>query len=267
MVHHDLAGRAARVSSRLRQPFHGRCADSACALQPQPHHCFNAEAAFMQPLVAPLGLQGAHAVLGDDSVGLQWHLYQASLPGAAHEPGEATTLEVCMTKLCPSKVGCRSCLGLRLHAVLPNAAQPPDLLGCPACGSPALLMPSAAGAAAMDQAPPCAQALGFCGGAGSPQGITLTSGIRALLPGARIDDFAFEPCGYSMNGLEGPLASSIHVTPEDGWSYASFELSGPELPDVAALAAQARPHPCAGLGTSCWPPMQQGSRACQEPRC
>ena len=82
---------------------HTRLICAAC-LQPQPHHCFNAEAAFLEPLLHPLGLQGAHAVLGDQSVGLQWHLYQASLPDAPHEAQEATTLEVCMTKLCPRKV-------------------------------------------------------------------------------------------------------------------------------------------------------------------
>ena len=82
------------------------------------------------------------------------------------------------------------------------------------------------------------QAAGFCSATGEPAAVTTGSGIRALLPGAAIDDYVFEPCGYSMNGLEGALASSIHVTPEEGWSYASFELSGPSLPDVAALAAQ-----------------------------
>lgn len=56
-------------------------------------------------MLEPLGLHGAHAVLGDEGVGLQWHLYQASLPGAVVDPQEATTLEVCMTKLCPLKVG------------------------------------------------------------------------------------------------------------------------------------------------------------------
>ena len=32
--------------------------------------------------------------------------------------------------------------------------------------------------------------------------VTAASGIRALLPGAEIDDYVFEPCGYSMNGIE-----------------------------------------------------------------
>ena len=59
--------------------------------------------------------------------------------------------------------------------------------------------------------------------------VTAHSGIRALLPGADIDDFVFDPCGYSMNALRGPICSTIHVTPEQSCSYASFELSGPSL--------------------------------------
>lgn len=43
---------------------------------------------------------------------------------------------------------------------------------------------------------------------------------------AHICDFAFDPCGYSMNGLDGEKYSTIHVTPEEGFSYASFECVG-----------------------------------------
>lgn len=34
----------------------------------------------------------------------------------------------------------------------------------------------------------------------------------------------FEPCGYSMNGMDGAQASTIHITPETGFSYASVEV-------------------------------------------
>ena len=40
-----------------------------------------------------------------------------------------------------------------------------------------------------------------------------------------IDDQVFEPCGYSANALSGPGFVSIHVTPEDHCSFASFETS------------------------------------------
>ncbi|CAN6895736.1 unnamed protein product [Brassica oleracea] len=56
--------------------------------------------------------------------------------------------------------------------------------------------------------------------------MTDNSGIRKILPRSQICDFEFEPCGYSMNSIEGDAISTIHVTPEDGFSYASFEAVG-----------------------------------------
>ncbi|KAL2904863.1 S-adenosylmethionine decarboxylase proenzyme [Bienertia sinuspersici] len=59
--------------------------------------------------------------------------------------------------------------------------------------------------------------------------MTESSGIRKILPDSKICDFDFEPCGYSMNAIEGPAISTIHITPEDGFSYASFEAMGYDL--------------------------------------
>ncbi|GAQ79455.1 Ornithine decarboxylase-like protein [Klebsormidium nitens] len=56
--------------------------------------------------------------------------------------------------------------------------------------------------------------------------MTVASGIDTILPGSEIDAFDFEPCGYSMNGIENRAFSTIHITPEDAFSYASFEASG-----------------------------------------
>lgn len=56
--------------------------------------------------------------------------------------------------------------------------------------------------------------------------MTEDSGIRKILPESQICDFDFDPCGYSMNAIEGDAISTIHVTPEDGFSYASFEAVG-----------------------------------------
>lgn len=61
---------------------------------------------------------------------------------------------------------------------------------------------------------------------GSAAVMTEVSGIRKILPGSKICDFDFDPCGYSMNAIEGSAISTIHVTPEDGFSYASFEAVG-----------------------------------------
>ena len=73
----------------------------------------------------------------------------------------------------------------------------------------------------------------------SPRHTTRTSGIAALLPGADIDEFMFEPCGYSMNGLHARDAfSTIHITPEEACSYASIELAGCPDVDPAAFIAQ-----------------------------
>jgi len=55
---------------------------------------------------------------------------------------------------------------------------------------------------------------------------TIDSGISLLKPGADIDDYVFEPCGYSMNGIDGTGLVTVHITPEPGHSYASVEVSG-----------------------------------------
>lgn len=56
---------------------------------------------------------------------------------------------------------------------------------------------------------------------------TRLSGIGGLLPGSTIDEFQFEPCGYSMNGLLQEWYWTIHITPEPHCSYVSFETNAP----------------------------------------
>lgn len=68
--------------------------------------------------------------------------------------------------------------------------------------------------------------------ANSAAAMTEDSGIRKILPQSNICDFEFDPCGYSMNSIEGDAISTIHVTPEDGFSYASFEAMGYDFKDV-----------------------------------
>lgn len=64
---------------------------------------------------------------------------------------------------------------------------------------------------------------------GSAATMTINSGIRKILPDSEICDFEFEPCGYSMNAIEEAAVSTIHITPEDGFSYSSFEAVGYDL--------------------------------------
>lgn len=54
---------------------------------------------------------------------------------------------------------------------------------------------------------------------------TIKSGINELCPGAIVDPQAFEPCGYSMNAILFRSYSTIHITPESGSSYVSFETN------------------------------------------
>jgi hypothetical protein len=49
-----------------------------------------------------------------------------------------------------------------------------------------------------------------------------------MLPGPDVqwDDYIFNPCGYSMNAIDEEGAYyTVHVTPQDGCSFASFETS------------------------------------------
>ncbi|XP_017416940.1 S-adenosylmethionine decarboxylase proenzyme 4-like [Vigna angularis] len=56
--------------------------------------------------------------------------------------------------------------------------------------------------------------------------MTELTGINKINPDALMYDFAFDPCRYSMNGMDGDWYSTIHVTLEDDFSYASFEWVG-----------------------------------------
>ncbi len=89
----------------------------------------------------------------------------------------------------------------------------------------------------------------FCPGTGGSQDngergneMSECTGITSLFPArlTALDAYAFDPCGYSSNALikwghgtkdssqvdvEGEGYYTIHVTPEEGYSYASFECN------------------------------------------
>jgi S-adenosylmethionine decarboxylase len=52
-----------------------------------------------------------------------------------------------------------------------------------------------------------------------------STGLAELFPEATIDDYLFDPCGYSLNGLLGDGYFTIHITPQPNCSYASFETN------------------------------------------
>ncbi|XP_072393960.1 S-adenosylmethionine decarboxylase proenzyme isoform X1 [Diabrotica undecimpunctata] len=64
---------------------------------------------------------------------------------------------------------------------------------------------------------------------------TKKAGIDKIIPNMIIDDFLFNPCGYSMNGVTKNICSeledgcymTIHITPEPDFSYVSFETNVP----------------------------------------
>lgn len=70
--------------------------------------------------------------------------------------------------------------------------------------------------------------------------MTERSGISNIIPKMHICDFEFDPCGYSMNGITDGSLSTIHVTPEEGFSYASYEAMGfePSLVDPVGLTSR-----------------------------
>lgn len=63
------------------------------------------------------------------------------------------------------------------------------------------------------------------------------SGISTIFPDALLDGFLFDPCGYSVNGMMGPYFFTIHITPQEAFSFASFETDVP-LDDYDELVAK-----------------------------
>lgn len=58
------------------------------------------------------------------------------------------------------------------------------------------------------------------------------TGIDRILPGYQIDDYSFQPVGYSLNALKDSRYYTIHVTPQQDSPYVSFETNDVTCGDV-----------------------------------
>jgi S-adenosylmethionine decarboxylase len=50
-------------------------------------------------------------------------------------------------------------------------------------------------------------------------------GLVEMLPEFLLDDYLFEPAGYSFNAIKGEFYTTLHVTPQRKGSYTSFETN------------------------------------------
>ena len=61
--------------------------------------------------------------------------------------------------------------------------------------------------------------------------------MRGVLPGFQLEDHLFEPSGYSLNAVKGESYGTVHVTPQEHGSFASFETNMPLDGDASSPCA------------------------------
>ena len=178
--------------------------------------CFKRETEFLETHFGRLGPDGGNAfVLGSATKGVQWHVYVADddSANALANPSDAS--------LSGENSEC--------------STQEADLVGA---GDENVL--NGGSRRAFTKAPEPTVSLEVCmtdlcqthakhfvrdETFVSSRATTEASGIAGVFPTMDVDDYVFEPCGYSMNGLCGDEYSTIHITPEAGFSYCSVEHS------------------------------------------
>ncbi|WP_220719535.1 adenosylmethionine decarboxylase [Agarivorans litoreus] len=81
--------------------------------------------------------------------------------------------------------------------------------------------------------------------------------LDIILPDFELNDFLFEPFGYSVNAIRGKDYATIHITPEQHSSYVSFEtnlnLGGAHAYIVKQLLAILQPASWDTVGFNCQP--------------
>lgn len=163
---------------------------------------FDREVDFLETHFGALGDGGNAFVLGSKTKGVQWHVYLADdNSGGASLDGNNSEGSECSTG------------GLETHvpAGVHRANQPDPTVSLEVCMTH-LDRTHSKHFFRDDTYESCQQTTKACG-------------ISDLFPKFDIDPYVFEPCGYSMNGLSGAEYSTIHITPEDGFSYCSVERS------------------------------------------
>eukprot|EP00250_Pteridium_aquilinum_P015696 c22704_g1_i1 orf=237-2081(-) len=184
--------------------------------QPFPYTSFTEETRVLDKLFAPMLMQGsrsAHVLNGHPGSGSSsWHIYTATAAGEYMPAPMRSSFNAAMAA------------GERVNTSFPSPIQTPSNMYTLEMCMTHLHRTSASH---------------FMNSSGIKSGEDMThdSGISSILPNALISDFAFTPCGYSMNGMEEDALSTIHITPEEGHSYASFEVMGydPHSLDLQAL--------------------------------
>ena len=197
--------------------------------------CFARETAFLERLFGALGPDGGNAfVLGSATKGVQWHVYVAdddTTPNAEHAPGNTSPEEASPHRgegsECSTQEADGECVvGSRETRVAARRAKAPEpTVSLEVCMTD--LCETHAKHFVRDQS--------FV----SSRATTEASGIAGVFPNMDVDDYVFEPCGYSMNGLCGDEYSTVHITPEAGFSYCSVEHSNVPV-SVADPEAYAR---------------------------
>ncbi|GBG66902.1 hypothetical protein CBR_g72657 [Chara braunii] len=166
------------------------------AAQPYPHGSFQQEVEFLDRHFGSLGAGGRWFVLGDHGVFPRWHVYHAESDVSAAIESEQEKRGFLKPR--EPTFTLEMCMTELNRQLAKQFWKGPHFVNA--------------------------------------KTVTERAGIADLLPGSEIDDFMFDPCGYSMNGVEGGACSTVHITPEDGFSYASFEMMGYDRgTDVGAI--------------------------------
>ena len=186
---------AGKLNLRLKRAKYSRSTFKCPEQQPAPHTNFSLETAALDDLFGHLGSGGHAYTLGDQLKNALWHIYTAGEEEANYgddcekERSEEQQLEEKSASCRESTVSLEICMtGLD--------AKYCEQFSCNSCK-------------------------------GNSERLRFESGIaKMVVSHDKVDDYVFDPCGYSLNAVKGDALVTIHVTPEENFSYASMEFSG-----------------------------------------